>query len=63
MNFRQNKKDALHQVQVILCDLRIPPMSGTVFLDRVTQPYPDTIQIVLSSHTGLTSLKYAINPG
>jgi CheY-like chemotaxis protein len=54
---------ALHQVQVILCDQRMPAMSGTVFLDRVKDLYPDTLRIVLSGYTDLESIIDAINRG
>jgi diguanylate cyclase (GGDEF)-like protein len=54
---------ALHEVQVILCDQRMPTMSGTVFLDRVKDLYPDTLRIVLSGYTDLGSIMDAINRG
>ena len=54
---------ALHPVQVILCDQRMPDMSGTVFLDRVKDLYPQTFRIVLSGYTDLESIMEAINRG
>ncbi|MES2949611.1 MAG: EAL domain-containing protein [Pseudomonadota bacterium] len=54
---------ALHPVQVILCDQRMPHMSGTLFLDRVKDLYPDTFRIVLSGYTDLESIMDAINRG
>lgn len=54
---------ALHPVQVILCDQRMPAMSGTVFLDRVKDLYPDTFRIVLSGYTDLESIMDAVNRG
>ena len=54
---------ALHEVQVILCDQRMPVMNGTVFLDRVKELYPDTLRIVLSGYTDLESIMEAINRG
>lgn len=39
----------------------MPTMSGTVFLDRVKDLSPDTFPIVVSGHTGLRSVKNAIN--
>ncbi len=54
---------ALHPVQVILCDQRMPIMSGTAFLDRVKDLYPDTFRIVLSGYTDLESIMEAINRG
>jgi CheY-like chemotaxis protein len=54
---------ALNPVQVILCDQRMPGMSGTDFLDRVKDLYPDTLRIALSGHADLDSLVDAINRG
>ena len=54
---------ALHEVQVILCDQRMPIMSGTDFLDRVREMYPRTFRIVLSGHSDLVSIVDAVNCG
>jgi diguanylate cyclase (GGDEF)-like protein/PAS domain S-box-containing protein len=54
---------ALHQVQVILCDQRMPTMKGTIFLDRVKELYPDTLRIVLSGCTDLEAMMEAVNSG
>ncbi|MES2151236.1 MAG: EAL domain-containing protein [Pseudomonadota bacterium] len=54
---------ALHQVQVIVCDQRMPDMSGTEFFDRVKDLYPQTLRIVLSGYTDLASISDAINRG
>jgi FixJ family two-component response regulator len=52
---------AMHPVQVILCDQRMPVMSGTEFLGKVKDLYPDTIRIVLSGYTELQSVTDAVN--
>ncbi|MDD2742864.1 MAG: EAL domain-containing protein [Rhodocyclaceae bacterium] len=54
---------ARHKVQVILSDQRMPEMSGTEFLARVRQLYPETIRIVLTGYTDLDSVTGAINRG
>ncbi len=54
---------AKQPVQVILSDQRMPEMSGTEFLARVRQLYPDTIRIVLTGYTDLDSVTGAINRG
>jgi diguanylate cyclase (GGDEF)-like protein/PAS domain S-box-containing protein len=54
---------ALHRVQVILCDQRMPGMSGTEFLSKVKEMYPETIRIILSGYTGLESVLDSINRG
>ncbi|MYM29917.1 EAL domain-containing protein [Duganella sp. CY15W] len=54
---------ALHAVQVIVCDQRMPVMSGTEFLSKVKEMYPETIRIILSGYTGLESVLDSINRG
>jgi len=54
---------ALNPVQVILCDQRMLGMSGTLFLDRVKDLYPDTFRIVLTVQTDLESILEAVNRG
>jgi diguanylate cyclase (GGDEF)-like protein/PAS domain S-box-containing protein len=54
---------ALHAVQVIVCDQRMPAMSGTEFLSKVKEMYPETIRIILSGYTGLDSVLDSINRG
>jgi len=54
---------AQQEVQVILSDQRMPEMSGTEFLSRARELYPETIRIVLSGYTDLESISDAINRG
>jgi diguanylate cyclase (GGDEF)-like protein/PAS domain S-box-containing protein len=54
---------ALHPVQVILCDQRMPYMNGTEFLGKVKDLYPDTLRIVLSGYAEVQSILDAINRG
>ena len=54
---------ALHPVQVIVSDQRMPEMNGTEFLRRVKQLYPDTVRIILSGYAELDTLISAINTG
>ncbi len=54
---------ALHPVQVILCDQRMPNMGGTVFLEKIKDLYPDTLRIILSGYADLESIMEAINRG
>lgn len=54
---------ARHDIQVILSDQRMPEMSGTEFLSRARDLYPDTIRIVLSGYTDLETISDAINRG
>lgn len=54
---------ALNEVQVIVSDQRMPEMSGTEFLSRAKEMYPDSMRLVLSGYTELTSITDAINHG
>lgn len=54
---------ASNPVQVIVSDQRMPDMSGTEFLGRVRDLYPDTVRMVLSGYTDLKSITEAINRG
>ena len=54
---------AMHPVQVILCDQRMPVMNGTEFLSKVKEMYPDTIRIILSGDTGVETVLDSINRG
>jgi diguanylate cyclase (GGDEF)-like protein len=54
---------ASNSVQVILSDQRMPDMSGTEFLGRVRDLYPDTVRMVLSGYTDLATITDAINHG
>lgn len=54
---------ATNDVQVILSDQRMSDMSGTEFLGRVKMLYPDTVRLVLSGYTDLTTVTDAINRG
>ena len=52
-----------NDVQVIISDQRMPETSGTEFLSRVKQMYPETVRMVLSGYTDLTAVTDAINRG
>ncbi len=52
-----------YRVGVIISDQRMPVMTGTEFLSKVRERYPDTVRIVLSGYTELNSVTDAINRG
>jgi diguanylate cyclase (GGDEF)-like protein/PAS domain S-box-containing protein len=54
---------AMHDVQVILCDQRMPQMKGTEFLDCVKEMYPNIFRIVLTGFTDLETVVRAVNHG
>jgi ActR/RegA family two-component response regulator len=51
------------QVQVVVSDQRMPDISGTEFLNRVKQMYPETVRMILSGYTDLGTVTEAINRG
>jgi DNA-binding NtrC family response regulator len=54
---------ATTEVGVIVCDQRMRGMSGTEFLERVKQMYPNAVRMVLSGYTDLQSVTDAVNRG
>lgn len=54
---------ASHPVQVIVSDQRMPEMTGTDFLSRVRDLYPNTVRLVLSGYTDLDTVTAAVNHG
>ncbi|WP_240125267.1 EAL domain-containing protein [Thermomonas alba] len=54
---------ARNDVQVIVSDQRMPDMSGTEFLGRVRDMYPDTIRLALSGYTDVNTISEAVNQG
>ncbi len=54
---------AKHPVDVVISDQRMPEMSGTEFLSRVRELYPDTLRMVLSGYADLGSVTDAVNRG
>ncbi len=54
---------ARHEVAVILCDQRMPHISGVDFLTSVRRMYPDSIRILLSAYEDFEATRQAINAG
>jgi response regulator RpfG family c-di-GMP phosphodiesterase len=55
---------ATHPVHVIISDQRMPVMTGTEFLRRVKDLYPDTVRLLLSGYSELVEpLPDGINKG
>ncbi|HEX5126285.1 MAG TPA: response regulator [Rhodocyclaceae bacterium] len=54
---------AKEHVDVIVSDQRMPGMTGTEFLKRARERWPETVRIVLSGYTELASVTSAINEG
>ena len=56
-------EDLLHTewVQIILCDQRMPDMSGVEFLERVRDQWPEVIRMIISGYTDSEDIISAIN--
>ncbi|BCB26836.1 hypothetical protein SKTS_17220 [Sulfurimicrobium lacus] len=54
---------AENPAQVVISDLRMPDMSGTDFLTRVSELHPDTVRMVLSGYADLQTVTDSVNKG
>ena len=54
---------ATNRVGVVLCDIRMPGMSGIEFFNRVRQLHPKTIRIAMSGEADMAMVADAINKG
>lgn len=52
-----------HDVHLVVTDQRMPGMSGTEFLAKVKENYPEIIRIVLSGYTEVDAITESINEG
>jgi len=54
---------AAHEVGVVICDQRMPKMTGVELFRRIRQMYPHTVRVMLSGYADLDSVTDAINLG
>lgn len=52
-----------HGAQVILCDQHMPGMTGTEFLGRIRQVFPETVRIIYSDRNHMETISDAVNQG
>ena len=52
-----------YDVHLVISDQRMPEMSGTEFLAKVREDYPEVIRIVLTGYTEVNSITESINTG
>lgn len=51
------------EAHLVVSDQRMPSMTGTEFLIRVKQMWPDSVRVILSGYADLDSILQAINEG
>ena len=54
---------ATHSIEVVISDQRMPLMSGTEFLARVSKLHPDTVRMMLSGFSDLKTVTESVNRG
>jgi response regulator RpfG family c-di-GMP phosphodiesterase len=52
-----------NDVHLIISDQRMPQMSGTEFLAKVKEKYPDVLRVILTGYTDVDSITESINKG
>lgn len=50
-------------IDLVISDMRMPEMSGTEFLQQVRQRWPDTVRLLLTGYSEVSSIIEAINRG
>jgi len=50
-------------IQVLLCDQRMPDMSGVEFSEKVRNEYPDVVRMIISGYTEASDIIDAVNKG
>ena len=51
------------EIALAIVDQRMPGMSGTEFIQKTIEPYPNLVRIILTGYTDIESLIEAINAG
>ncbi len=50
-------------IQILLCDQRMPEMSGVEFTEKIRDEYPDIIRMIISGYTESSDIIDAVNKG
>ncbi len=64
-NTIQQAEDILQRewIQILLCDHRMPEMTGVEFTEKIRDAYPDIIRMIISGYTESGDIIDAINKG
>ena len=52
-----------HRIDLVISDMRMPEMDGAAFLEQVYRQWPDTVRILLTGYSDITSTIDAVNKG
>lgn len=63
-----NAVDAMHfldtePIEIIITDQRMPTMTGSEFLEKVLEKYPDPMRILLTGYADISAVIEAVNKG
>ena len=63
----RSAKEALEiitkEVAVVICDQRMPKMSGWELLKKIREKYPDTVRVIITGYSDMNALIAAVNAG
>ena len=51
------------EIDLVISDMRMPEMDGAQFLEKVRERWPETIRLLLTGYSDITSILAAINRG
>lgn len=54
---------AAHEVAVVLCDQRLPGLSGEHLVTEIRQRHPDVVRLLVTGHYDDTAFAHAVNHG
>lgn len=52
-----------HAIPVILCDQRMPGMTGTQLHEKIRREFPDTVRLLMTAYSDINAAIQAINAG
>ncbi|MBN1904138.1 MAG: response regulator [Deltaproteobacteria bacterium] len=52
-----------NEIQLVICDQRMPDMNGIDFLAKVKDEYPNIIRVLLTGYTDIDSITESVNKG
>ena len=50
-------------IEIIIADQRMPKLSGSEFLQKVVEKFPDTVRILLTGYSDMSAVIEAVNKG